>query len=101
MSILPGQFGRVRLIGSAPYEALLLPDTAIATDQSRKIVFVVKDDNTVEARPVILGPLDEGLRVIREGLKADDKVIIDGLQRARVGAKVTPHPAPAPAGGKT
>ena len=67
LSILPGQFGRVRLIGSAPYEALLLPDTAIATDQSRKIVFVVKDDNTVEARPVMLGPLDEGLRVIRTG----------------------------------
>ena len=49
---------RVRLIGSSPYEALLLPDTAIATDQSRKIVFVVKDDNTVEAKPVTLGPLD-------------------------------------------
>ncbi|MBA2400321.1 MAG: efflux RND transporter periplasmic adaptor subunit [Bradyrhizobium sp.] len=94
MSILPGQFGRVRLIGSAPYEALLLPDTAIATDQSRKIVFVVKDDNTVEAKPVTLGPLDEGLRVIREGIKAEDKVIIEGLQRARVGAKVSPH-APA------
>src|SRR4051812_14065551 len=90
-SILPGQFGRVRLIGSAPYEALLLPDTAIATDQSRKIVFVVKDDNTVEAKPVKLGPLDEGLRVIREGLDANDKVIIEGLQRARVGAKVSPH----------
>ena len=55
LSILPGQFGRVRIIGSAPYEALLLPDTAIATDQSRKIVFVVKDDNTVEAKPVMLG----------------------------------------------
>jgi len=65
LSILPGQFGRVRLIGSAPYEALLIPDTAIATDQSRKIVLVVKDDNTVEARPVVLGPLDDGLRVIR------------------------------------
>jgi RND family efflux transporter MFP subunit len=96
-SILPGQFGRVRLVGSGPYEALLLPDTAIATDQSRKIVFVVKDDNTVEAKPVTLGPLDEGLRVIREGLKAEDRVIVDGLQRARVGAKVTPHPAPAAA----
>ena len=67
LSILPGQFGRVRLIGSSPYEALLLPDTAIATDQSRKIVFVVKDDDTVEARAVVLGPLDDGLRVIREG----------------------------------
>src|ERR1700736_1023253 len=93
-SILPGQFGRVRLIGSAPYEALLLPDTAIATDQSRKIVFVVKDDDTVEARPVILGPLDGGFRVMRGGLKPDDRVIVDGLQRARVGAKVSPHPPP-------
>jgi multidrug efflux system membrane fusion protein len=93
LSILPGQFGRVRLIGSSPYEGLLIPDTAIATDQSRKIVFVVKDDDTVEARTVMLGPLDEGLRVIREGLKAEDRVIVDGIQRARVGAKVTPHQA--------
>jgi multidrug efflux system membrane fusion protein len=101
-SILPGQFGRVRLIGSSPYDALLLPDTAIASDQSRKIVFVVKDDDTVEARQVTLGPLDEGQRVIREGLKPEDRVIIDGLQRARVGAKVSPHPAPAaPTGSKT
>ena len=99
-SVLPGQFGRVRLIGSAPYEALLLPDTAIATDQSRKIVFVVKDDNTVEAKPVTLGPLDEGLRVIREGLKPEDRVIVNGLQRARVGAKVTPQAAKAPDGAK-
>jgi membrane fusion protein, multidrug efflux system len=106
LSILPGQFGRVRLVGSAPYEALLLPDSAIATDQSRKIVFVVKEDDTVEARPVILGPLDEGLRVVREGLKPEDRVIVDGLQRARVGAKVSPQAVkdglkPAPAGNKT
>ncbi|MGO8913328.1 MAG: efflux RND transporter periplasmic adaptor subunit [Bradyrhizobium sp.] len=101
-SILPGQFGRVRLIASAPYEALLVPDTAVATDQSRKIVFVVKDDDTVEAKPVTLGPLDEGLRVIREGLKPEDRVVVDGLQRVRVGAKVTPHAAKAAsAGSKT
>ena len=101
-SILPGQFGRVRLIGSSPYDALLLPDTAIASDQSRKVVFVVKDDDTVEERQVTLGPLDEGLRVIREGLKPEDRVIVDGLQRARVGAKVSPHTAPAaPTSGKT
>jgi RND family efflux transporter MFP subunit len=93
LSILPGQFGRVRLIGSSPYEALLIPDAAIATDQSRKIVFVVKPDDTVEARPVELGPLDEGLRVIRTGLKAEDRVIVEGIQRARVGAKVSPHAA--------
>jgi RND family efflux transporter MFP subunit len=99
-SILPGQFARVRVLGSAPYEALLLPDTAIATDQSRKVVFVVKADDTVEMRPVVLGPLDDGLRVIREGLKADDKIIVDGLQRARVGAKVSPHAAKASGGSK-
>jgi membrane fusion protein, multidrug efflux system len=95
LSILPGQFGRVKLIGSSPYEALLIPDAAVATDQSRKIVFVVKPDDTVEARPVVLGPLDDGLRVIREGLNAEDRVIVDGIQRARVGAKVSPHPAAA------
>ena len=93
LSILPGQFGRVKLIGSSPYEALLIPDAAVATDQSRKIVFVVKADDTVEARAVVLGPLDEGLRVIREGLNAEDRIIVDGIQRARVGAKVSPHPA--------
>jgi membrane fusion protein, multidrug efflux system len=100
LSILPGQFARVRVIGSAPYEALLLPDTAIATDQSRKIVFVVTEDNTVEARPVVLGALDDGLRIIKEGLKPDDKVIVDGLQRARIGAKVSPHSAAAAGGAK-
>jgi membrane fusion protein, multidrug efflux system len=100
LSILPGQFGRVRVIGSSPYEALLVPDTAIATDQTRKIVFVVKDDNTVEARAVTLGPLDDGLRVIREGIKGEDRVIIDGIQRARVGAKVSPHDGTI-SGGKT
>ena len=99
LSILPGQFGRVRLIASKPYEALLLPDTAIATDQSRKIVFVVKDDDTVEAKAVTLGPLDDGLRIVREGLTPEDRVIVDGLQRARVGAKVSPHAATA--GNKT
>src|SRR4051812_38228217 len=101
LSILPGQFGRVRLIGSAPYEALLIPDVAVATDQSRKIVFVVKDDNRVEARPVVLGPLDDGLRVIREGLNPEDHVIIDGIQRARVGAQVTPKMSQTLGGDKT
>jgi multidrug efflux system membrane fusion protein len=89
LSILPGQFARIRVIGSAPYEALLLPDTAITNDQSRKVVFVVSKDDTVEMRPVTLGPLDGGLRIIRDGIKRDDRVVVDGLQRARVGAKVT------------
>jgi RND family efflux transporter MFP subunit len=89
LSILPGQFARIRVVGSAPYEALLLPDIAITNDQSRKVVFVVGKDDVVEMRPVTLGPLDDGLRVVRDGLKKDDRVVIDGLQRARVGAKVT------------
>lgn len=89
LSILPGQFARIRVIGSGPYDALLLPDTAITNDQSRKIVFVVNQDDVIEMRPVTLGPLDGGLRVIREGLKKDDRVVVDGLQRARVGTKVT------------
>lgn len=93
LSILPGQFARIRVIGSAPYDALLLPDTAITNDQSRKVVFVVNKEDTVEMRPVTLGPLDQGLRVIREGLTKDDRVVVDGLQRARVGAKVTPQAA--------
>ncbi len=97
LSILPGQFARVRVIASGVYDALLVPDAAVANDQSRKIVMVVKPDDTVEARPVTLGPLDDGLRVIKEGLKADDRVIVDGLQRARVGAKVAPKMAAAPA----
>ena len=79
---------------------VLLIVGAIATDQSRKIVFVVRDDDVVEARPVTLGALDDGLRVIKDGLKGDDKVIVDGLQRARIGAKVSPHP-PASGGGKS
>ncbi len=91
LSILPGQFARVRVLGSAPYEALLLPDAAITNDQSRKVVLVVNKDDIVEMRPVVLGPLDDGLRVVREGLKRDDRVIVDGLQRARIGAKVAPQ----------
>jgi multidrug efflux system membrane fusion protein len=95
LSILPGQFARVRVIASGAYDALLIPDAAVANDQSRKIVMVVKPDDTVEARPVTLGPLDDGLRVIKEGLKPDDRVIVDGLQRARIGAKVAPKMAAA------
>lgn len=91
LSILPGQFGRIRVIGSAPYAALLIPEGAVATDQSRKIVFVVNDNDTVEAKEVMLGPLDDGLLVVRDGLDPKDRVIVEGLQRVRVGAKVAPH----------
>jgi RND family efflux transporter MFP subunit len=96
----PGQFGRVRLVGSAPYEALLLPDTAIGSDQSRKIVYVVGGDNRAETREVKLGRLIDGLRVVREGVKPDDRVVVSGLQRVRAGAPVTPTRKPIAAGGR-
>jgi multidrug efflux system membrane fusion protein len=87
----PGQFGRVRLLGSAPYEAMLIPDEAVSTDQSRKIVYVVGADNVVQAHEVKLGRVFDGLRAITDGLKPDDTVVISGLQRLRVGAPVTPE----------
>jgi membrane fusion protein, multidrug efflux system len=86
-----GAFGRVRLATSAPYDSLMVPDTAIVTDQSRKLVMTVRD-GTVVPKPVRTGPKDGELRVIRDGLAPDDQVIINGLMRARPGAKVTAQP---------
>jgi multidrug efflux system membrane fusion protein len=88
--LTPGFFGRLRLFGGE-HEALLVPDSAIASDQSRKIVFTVADDGTVGTKLVELGPIIDGLRVIRSGLAAADRIVIDGLQRARPGAKVKPE----------
>jgi len=86
----PGLFARVRVTGAAPYLAVLLPDDAIGTDQTNKFVYVVGEDGSVARRNIKLGPLYEGLRVVREGLAAEEWVIIRGLQRARPGIKVTP-----------
>jgi RND family efflux transporter MFP subunit len=88
----PGVFGRVQLYGG-DYDALLIPDSAIVSDQARKIVFVVGNDNVVQSRPVKLGQLVDGLRVVREGLKPDDKVVLDGLANpmVRPGAKINPQ----------
>lgn len=88
----PNMFARVRVTGSAPYPAVLVPDEAIGTDQTNKYVYVVGDDGTVARRNVALGPLFEGLRVVREGVSAQEWVITRGLQRARPGSKVTPKP---------
>src|SRR6478736_6637498 len=88
--LTPGFFGRLRLFGGE-HDALLIPDTAIASDQSRKIVFTVADDGTVGTKLIEPGPIVEGLRVIRSGLAAADRIVIDGLQRARPGQKVKPE----------
>jgi RND family efflux transporter MFP subunit len=88
--LTPGFFGRLRLFGGE-HEALLVPDSAIASDQSRKIVFTIAADGSVGTKLVELGPIVDGLRVIRSGLAATDRIVIEGLQRARPGQKVTPE----------
>jgi RND family efflux transporter MFP subunit len=97
----PGMFGRVRVPGSAPYDALLLPDAAIGSEQVRKFVLVVDNENVARTKYVTLGQLVGDLRVIKEGVAADDRVIVNGLMRARPGVKVTPQEQstpPAPTG---
>lgn len=101
--LVPGTFGRARLAGSAEYNAMLVPDDVIGTNQTIKFVFVVNGENMLEPHPVVLGPLYEnGLRIIRDGLKPDDKIVMAGITMLRPGMKVTPQPmdAAAPAGGK-
>jgi multidrug efflux system membrane fusion protein len=86
--LTPGFFGRLRLFGGT-HDALLIPDGAIASDQASKIVFTVADDGTVGTKRVELGPIVDGLRVVRSGLAPTDRIVIDGLPRARPGQKVT------------
>ncbi|MGZ5918799.1 MAG: efflux RND transporter periplasmic adaptor subunit [Hyphomicrobium sp.] len=98
--LTPGMFGRVQITVAAPAEALLLPDAAIGTEQVRKFVYVVGDDNVATPKYVTLGQLSDGLRVVKSGLRADDLVIVNGLMRVRPGAKVTPQQATADTGVK-
>ncbi len=86
--LTPGMFGRARLLGSGAYRAMLIPDEAIVTDQTRRLVFVVGADGTVATRPVETGPLVVGLRVVRSGLAATDRVVLDGLARLQPGVQV-------------
>ncbi|GBD50332.1 efflux RND transporter periplasmic adaptor subunit [Methylopila sp. Yamaguchi] len=100
--LTPGVFGRIQLTSSPEYDALLVPDEAILSDQTRKIVMTVGPDNKVVPKVVELGQLNGTLRVIKSGLGPDDKVIVNGLMRARPGAEVKPEmvdptkPKPAP-----
>jgi multidrug efflux system membrane fusion protein len=88
--LVPGMFGNMRLGGGTPRQALLLPDAAVVTDQARKVVYVVAKDGTVAMRPVQVGALASGLRVIRSGLQPTDRVVIQGVQFAQAGQKVKP-----------
>jgi RND family efflux transporter MFP subunit len=97
----PGMFGRIQVPSSPPYQALLVPDAAIGTEQTRKFVMVVDGEDTARQRYVMLGPTIGGLRVVKDGFKDDDNVVVDGLMRVRPGVKVKPQEkaAPATAGG--
>ncbi len=86
----PGMFARLQVPGSEPYEALLVPDVAIGTEQARKFVLVVNSDNVATQRFVTLGQVIDGQRIIKQGLTADDRVIINGLMQVRAGGKVNP-----------
>jgi RND family efflux transporter MFP subunit len=87
----PGMFARLRISIAPPAEALLVPDAAIGTEQVRKFVLTVDADNVAKPKYVTRGPLIDGLRVITSGLAPDDRVVINGLMRARPGTKVTPQ----------
>lgn len=84
----PGMFGRARVEGSGAYDAMLIPEAAVVADGARKVAYVVGKDGVVQPKPLQLGPISGGLRVVRSGLRPDDRVIINGVQRARPGQKV-------------
>ena len=90
LSLTPGLFGRITIAGSHPYQAVLIPDEALATDQNRKIVYVVGSDNKVATKVVRPGPRVDGYRVIREGLNGSESIVVNGLMRVRAGLEVQP-----------
>jgi len=90
----PGLFARVQLVGSDDYNAILIDDRAVNTDQSQKYVFLLGADNKVEYRKVKLGRVIDGLRIVREGLKPGDVIVVNGAQRVHPGLTVTPQRVP-------
>jgi len=88
----PGFFARLRIPGSGKYPALLIPDRALGSDQAQKFVYVVNVEKKVEFRPVKIGPMIDGLRVVKEGLKPGEQIIAEGLLRVRPGIVVEAKP---------
>jgi len=88
--LTPGQYGRLQLIGSGEFDALLVPDSAILSDQSQRFVWALGKDDIPEQRVVEPGNIERGLRIVRAGLQRDDRIVINGMQRVRPGARVTP-----------
>jgi len=99
--LVPGLYARVRVGGTAPYDALLVDERAIGTDQDKKFVLVVAADDRVEYRRVVPGPRHGGLRVVTDGLQAGDRVVVNGLQHARPGMVVQPRTVAMDGDGRT
>jgi multidrug efflux pump subunit AcrA (membrane-fusion protein) len=92
--LTPGMFVRVRLIGKGKYTGPLINDRAIATDQDRRFVLVVGEGDKVEYRAVVTGPMFDGLRVVRSGVKPGERIVVNGLQRTQPGMVVKPRIVP-------
>jgi multidrug efflux system membrane fusion protein len=90
LALTPGLFARIRLQGGGAHSGCLAKDEAVVTDLNQKYVFVLGKNNTLTYRPVKLGPMNDGLRVVRDGLHEGDVIVVTGLQRVRPGAAVTP-----------
>jgi multidrug efflux system membrane fusion protein len=90
-SLTPGLFVRLRLVGGSAYDALLIQDRAVGTDLDKRFVYVVGADQSVEYRAVTLGPIVDGLRVVRTGLAKGDVIVVNGLQRVRPGVTIAPE----------
>ncbi|OWT74639.1 MULTISPECIES: efflux RND transporter periplasmic adaptor subunit [unclassified Achromobacter] len=90
-SLVPGLYARIRLGGGAPREALLIDEKALGTDQNKRFVMVLDGENHVQYREVRLGASQGGLRVVDSGLKAGERIVVNGLQRVRPGDTVDPH----------
>lgn len=90
-SLMPGFFARIKLVGSDTYEGVLIDEKAIGTDLNNKFVLVVDDNNTVEYRAITLGEKLHGLRIVQDGLEADERIVVNGLQRVRPKMQITPE----------
>lgn len=90
--LIPGQFARLRMAQARAFPAVLITERAVGTDQSKRFVMVVGQDNKVDYREVKLGPSIDGLRVVTQGLEADERIVVNGLQRVRPGTIVAPQP---------
>ena len=90
----PGLYARLKLVGSATYDAVLIKDVAVGTDLGKKFVLVLGEDDTVNYRAIELGPKLEGLRIVRSGLEEGETIVVNGLQRVRPGNAVQPEDVP-------